>query len=62
MHNCDDPFWPLSVQGEGWGEVWWSLYETRSKWLRRNGIRLTSPAARDARDGLSLVKERLKDA
>src|ERR1700747_672979 len=28
----------VQVQGEGWGEVRWSLYESRSKWLRHSKI------------------------
>jgi hypothetical protein len=35
--NCDDPFRPpLLVQGEGWGEVRWSVCAIRRKWLRHS--------------------------
>jgi hypothetical protein len=63
LHNCDDPFWTLSLSKERARERF------RGRFARpvRSGcgraqFRLTSPAARDARGGLSLDKERLRKA
>src|SRR4029077_12297454 len=61
LHNCGDPLWPLSLSEERVRERSDGCFTTS---IRSDcgtaKFRLPSPAARDIRADLSLVKERLE--